>query len=143
MTVYGPCAQESPPSQFSRHGPKPTTELQAHDREILAVSFTPNDSFPHLLLTGSADKVFPLYNYAAIQFCTHVNGRQSIYTTGASSEHQYTSLRRIQMKFFKSWDTTGHRSKHFGRGVSSSASIVVTGSNLDCNIILNHKYTMI
>lgn len=41
----------------TRASTKPANQLQAHDREILAVSFTPNVDFPHLILTGSADKV--------------------------------------------------------------------------------------
>lgn len=41
----------------TRDAAKPAAQLQAHDREILAVAFTPNVDFPHLILTGSADKV--------------------------------------------------------------------------------------
>lgn len=39
----------------TRTATEPVTKVQAHDREILAVAFSPASE--HLLVTGSADKV--------------------------------------------------------------------------------------
>lgn len=43
---------------------EPTNKIQAHDREILAVSFSPASE--HLLVTGSADKVCFSYFHTAL-----------------------------------------------------------------------------
>ncbi|KAM5536021.1 hypothetical protein V8D89_010279 [Ganoderma adspersum] len=56
----------------TRAASSPVTQLQAHDREILAVSFTPNDSFPHLVLTGSADKTIHLHDRRKLGTPIHV-----------------------------------------------------------------------
>ncbi|KAJ6623045.1 histone acetyltransferase type B subunit 2 [Mycena sp. CBHHK59/15] len=44
---------------------EPTTKIQAHDREILAVSFNPAPTASHLLVTGSADKTIILHDIRA------------------------------------------------------------------------------
>ena len=51
----------------TRDATKPAVQLQAHDREILAVSFTPNVDFPYLVLTGSADKVRVILSREAVR----------------------------------------------------------------------------
>ncbi|KAI0652363.1 histone acetyltransferase type B subunit 2 [Trametes meyenii] len=56
----------------TRDATKPATQLQAHDREILAVAFTPNPQFPHLLLTGSADKTVHLRDRRKLDTPVHI-----------------------------------------------------------------------
>ncbi|RPD82156.1 histone acetyltransferase type B subunit 2 [Lentinus tigrinus ALCF2SS1-7] len=56
----------------TRDASKPAAQVQAHDREILAVSFTPNVDFPHLILTGSADKTIQLRDRRRLDSIMHV-----------------------------------------------------------------------
>ncbi|KAI0673634.1 histone acetyltransferase type B subunit 2 [Trametes maxima] len=56
----------------TRDATKPAAQLQAHDREILAVAFTPNPQFPHLLLTGSADKTIHLRDRRKLDTPVHI-----------------------------------------------------------------------
>ncbi|KAI0334433.1 histone acetyltransferase type B subunit 2 [Cubamyces sp. BRFM 1775] len=56
----------------TRDATKPAAELQAHDREILAVAFTPNVDFPHLILTGSADKTIQLRDRRKLDTPVHI-----------------------------------------------------------------------
>ncbi|RDX51929.1 histone acetyltransferase type B subunit 2 [Lentinus brumalis] len=56
----------------TRDATKPAAQVQAHDREILAVSFTPNVDFPHLILTGSADKTIQLRDRRKLNDIVHV-----------------------------------------------------------------------
>ncbi|KAF8665475.1 hypothetical protein AX16_000493 [Volvariella volvacea WC 439] len=54
----------------TRSPTEPKTHIQAHDREILAVSFSP--ATEHLLLTGSADKTCVLHDLRAPTKKLHV-----------------------------------------------------------------------
>ncbi|KAH9920217.1 histone acetyltransferase type B subunit 2 [Epithele typhae] len=56
----------------TRDASKPMHALQAHDREILAVSFTPNVDFPNLILTGSADHTILLRDIRKLETPIHV-----------------------------------------------------------------------
>ncbi|KAH9897896.1 histone acetyltransferase type B subunit 2 [Cubamyces lactineus] len=56
----------------TRDATKPAAQLQAHDREILAVAFTPNVDFPHLILTGSADKTIQLRDRRKLNTPVHI-----------------------------------------------------------------------
>ncbi|KAI0361077.1 histone acetyltransferase type B subunit 2 [Trametes cingulata] len=56
----------------TRDATKPAAQLQAHDREILAVAFTPNVDFPNLILTGSADKTIHLRDRRKLDTPVHV-----------------------------------------------------------------------
>ncbi|KAI8981164.1 histone acetyltransferase type B subunit 2 [Trametes punicea] len=56
----------------TRDAAKPAAQLQAHEREILAVAFTPNVEFPHLILTGSADKTIHLRDRRKLDVPVHV-----------------------------------------------------------------------
>ncbi|KAI0660577.1 histone acetyltransferase type B subunit 2 [Cubamyces menziesii] len=56
----------------TRDATKPAAQLQAHDREILAVAFTPNVDFPHLILTGSADKTIQLRDRRKLDTPVHI-----------------------------------------------------------------------
>lgn len=85
----------------TRDAAKPAAQLQAHDREILAVAFTPNVDFPHLILTGSADKVcteLAIYHIIGTKQCY----RPFNYATGVSWTSLFTSSRRTQTRSFTS-----------------------------------------
>ncbi|KAI0718924.1 histone acetyltransferase type B subunit 2 [Cerioporus squamosus] len=56
----------------TRDATKPAAQVQAHDREILAVSFTPNVDFPYLILTGSADKTIQMRDRRKLDEIVHV-----------------------------------------------------------------------
>ncbi|OSD06185.1 histone acetyltransferase type B subunit 2 [Trametes coccinea BRFM310] len=56
----------------TRDASKPAAQLQAHEREILAVAFTPNVDFPHLILTGSADKTIHLRDRRKLDTPVHI-----------------------------------------------------------------------
>ncbi|KAI0830817.1 histone acetyltransferase type B subunit 2 [Trametes gibbosa] len=56
----------------TRDATKPAAQLQAHEREILAVAFTPNVEFPHLILTGSADKTIHLRDRRKLDAPVHI-----------------------------------------------------------------------
>lgn len=81
----------------TRDAAKPAAQLQAHDREILAVAFAPNVDFPHLILTGSADKVcteLAINHIAVAEQCY----RPSNYATGVSLTSPFTSSKRTQTR---------------------------------------------
>ncbi|KAI0639912.1 histone acetyltransferase type B subunit 2 [Trametes polyzona] len=56
----------------TRDATKPAAQLEAHEREILAVAFTPNVDFPHLILTGSADKTIHLRDRRKLDTPVHI-----------------------------------------------------------------------
>ena len=102
----------------TRSSSDPTTKIQAHDREILAVAFNP--AFDHLLLTGSADQAspvqFPLDSYAEVALC-----RQSSYMTCGRRRRGFTSSSHIQTR---SYTSPGRRTT-----IRSSRLLLATGES--------------
>ena len=74
----------------------PTSSLQAHDQEILAVAFNPGAET--LLITGSADKVRGS-DLGAFKTATELSDRQSCCMTSKEWGSRYTHLRLTQMRF--------------------------------------------
>jgi WD40 repeat protein len=79
----------------ARAATAPTHSLEAHDREILAVAFSP--AVDHLLITGSADKVRSLFLALFTIQLTFTNSPSS-YTTCEHPESVYTYSSHIQTR---------------------------------------------
>lgn len=78
----------------TRASAEPAMKIQAHEREILAVSYSP--AVDHLLLTGSADNVRAKFTFYSI-IDTHRTGYRPSFSTTCALQQRSCTLSKVTL----------------------------------------------